>query len=78
MTTLSDAEYLEALRQKLIEEDIEVALASPDDLVKELADLYEAIDAVLVAYPIEREVVLTVQKQRQRERGGFERKVKLL
>ncbi len=58
-------EYLEALRQKLIEEAQEAALASPKDLVKELADLYEVIDAVLVAYPIEREVVLAVQKQRR-------------
>lgn len=75
---LSNAEYLEALRQKLIEEAQEAALASSDDLVKELADLYEVIDAVLTAFGIERETVLAAQKQRQQERGGFERKIKLL
>lgn len=78
VTTLSNVEYLEALRQKLIEEAQEAALASPDNLVTELADLYEVIDAVLLAFEIEQETVLAVQKQRRQERGGFERKIKLL
>ena len=78
ITTLSNAEYLEALRQKLIEEAQEAAFASSNDLVKELADLYEVIDAILIVLKIERETVLAVQKHRQQERGGFECKIKLL
>lgn len=78
VATLSITDYLEALRQKLIEEAQEAALASPDNLVTELADLYEVIDAVLLAFEIEQETVLAVQKQRRQERGGFGRKIKLL
>lgn len=78
VTIFSETEYLEALRQKLIEEAQEAAIASSDELVKELADLYEVIDAILTASGIEREAVSAVQQQRREERGGFEGKIKLL
>jgi predicted house-cleaning noncanonical NTP pyrophosphatase (MazG superfamily) len=78
VTIFSDTEYLEALRQKLIEEAQEAAIASSDELVKELADLYEVIDTILTATGIEREAVLAVQQQRREERGEFEGKIKLL
>jgi predicted house-cleaning noncanonical NTP pyrophosphatase (MazG superfamily) len=44
---LSEAEFSQALREKLLEEAQEVAGASPQDLVSELADLQEVIDAIL-------------------------------
>jgi len=44
---LSDAEYCQALRQKLMEEAGEAAEANGEDLVAELADLYEVIDALM-------------------------------
>jgi predicted house-cleaning noncanonical NTP pyrophosphatase (MazG superfamily) len=47
-------------------------------LVKEIADLYEVIDALLVAFDLDREAVLAMQQKRRDERGGFEKRVKLL
>lgn len=72
------ADYRQALRQKLVEEAQEAAAAADADLVTELADLWEVIDATLQAYGLERQQVLACQRQRQLERGGFNRKLRLL
>jgi predicted house-cleaning noncanonical NTP pyrophosphatase (MazG superfamily) len=75
---ISEEEYLQALRHKLMEEAEEAATASSDDLVLELADLYEVIDALLAAHGIERSSVMQMQEKRRIERGGFEERVFLL
>ena len=74
--TMSKAEYLQALRNKLIEEAQEAAEASTQNVI-ELADLYEIIDAVIVAYGIDRELVIKEQRQRRTERGGFDKRIRL-
>ena len=51
--TLTDHAYKQALRDKLIEEATEAAQAKGDDLIKELADLYEVIDALVLAMNID-------------------------
>ena len=75
---MTQTEYCQALRQKLVEEAQEAAEASEDTLVTELADLWEVIDATLVAYGIQRNQVLACQMQRRMERGGFSQKLRLL
>jgi predicted house-cleaning noncanonical NTP pyrophosphatase (MazG superfamily) len=75
---MSEAEFSQALREKLLEEAGEVAAASREDLVSELADLQEVIDAILAVYGIEREAVVTEQQRKRSERGGFERRLRLL
>lgn len=75
---LSDADYLTALWQKLIEEAEEVVNASPSELLLELADLMEVVDAILAVKHIERDAVIAMQQQRRRERGGFSGKIKLI
>lgn len=45
---MGELEYRLALREKLMEEAKEAANANPKDLVKELKDLWEVIDTVLV------------------------------
>lgn len=75
---LSDAEYCQALRQKLIEEAGEVAEASGDDLIAELADIYEVIDALLASYGIAENCILNAQAKRRETRGGFAQKIMLL
>ncbi len=50
--TLSEIEYRQALRQKLIEEAQEAATANNADLVIEIADLLEVVDALLKSYGI--------------------------
>lgn len=75
---MSEAEYRQAVLDKLIEEAQEVAAAAPQELVTELADLYEVIDAIMTAYGIERSNVLAQQQQRRTERGGFNKRIRLL
>lgn len=75
---MSQAEYCQALRQKLIEEAQEAAEAVEANLVTELADLWEVIDATMSAYGIQRNQVLACQMQRRLERGAFSRKLRLL
>ena len=71
--------YQQALRQKLVEEAKEVSAANEQkELIKEIADLYEVVDALLAASGISREVVLAKQQQRREERGGFGRRLQLL
>jgi len=76
--TLNESEYRQALRQKLIEEAQETAEANQQDLITELADLYEVIDAVMMTYGIPRESVILEQMKRREERGSFEGKIMLL
>jgi predicted house-cleaning noncanonical NTP pyrophosphatase (MazG superfamily) len=79
VTILSDVEYCQALRLKLIEEAGEVAEADGDDeLVAELADLYEVIDALMLSYGISENEVLNAQAKRRETRGGFAEKILLL
>ena len=67
-----------ALLEKLVEEAQEIASAEAGDMVKEVADLYEVIDALLVALDLNKDAVLAIQKKRCEERGGFEKRIKLL
>jgi len=75
---ISEEEYLQALRRKLIEEAQEVATASSSDLILELADLFEVLDALLAAHNIQRSAVIETQEARRLERGGFQERVFLL
>jgi predicted house-cleaning noncanonical NTP pyrophosphatase (MazG superfamily) len=63
--------YRAALRAKLVEEAEEAAAADENQLVTEIADLYEVIDALLMEYGIDRDAVLVAQQERRRARGGF-------
>lgn len=78
VVTMSEDEFSQALREKLIEEAQEAATATPEKLVSELADLQEVIDTVLVLYGIEREEILTEQRRKKAERGGFDQRLRLL
>lgn len=72
------AEYRQALLEKLIEEAHEARQAAPGDLITELADIREVIKAMLEALEISPEQVEHIQTQRHAERGGFEKRLKLL
>lgn len=75
---MSEAEFSQALREKLLEEAQEAVVASQENLVSELADLQEVIDALLVVYGIERESLIKEQTRKRTERGGFEQRLRLL
>lgn len=75
--TLSDLDYEQALRQKLVEEAHEVA-QSADDLLQELADLYEVVDALMALHGLTEDQIRARQAQRRAERGGFTRRIRLV
>lgn len=75
---LSDEDYQQALRKKLIEEATEAATASPEELVKELADLYEVIDTLIASNGLDEKNIRSQQEQRRKERGGFQDKIQLI
>lgn len=67
-----------ALLAKLLEEAGEAAAAADTDaLAKELADLYEVIDAVLELHGLDRDALRALQARRREERGGFARRLEL-
>lgn len=69
---LNDTEYDEALRQKLVEESEEIEQA-PDreETIKELADLFEAIDALCDLHKISNDEIIAIQTKKREEKGGF-------
>jgi predicted house-cleaning noncanonical NTP pyrophosphatase (MazG superfamily) len=75
---MPEGEYVQALKDKLVEEAQEAAAAGSGDLVKELADLYEVVDALMAACGIDRQVVLAKQEERRQSRGGFDQRFRLL
>ena len=62
----------------IVEEAKEAAEAEPDNLVEELADICEVIDAILVNLEIDKDTVFAKQEQKLREKGGFNKKLRLL
>jgi predicted house-cleaning noncanonical NTP pyrophosphatase (MazG superfamily) len=75
---MTEEEYSQALRSKLVEEAQEAQLAAPGDLATELADLQEVMSALMVVYGVSPEQVNALQATRRDERGGFEQRLKLL
>ena len=76
--TLSESEYRQALREKVVEEAQEIAVADEENLITELADIYEVIDTIIEIYGINRELIIAEQIRRRNERGGFQKRIKLL
>lgn len=75
---MTEAEYLQALRAKIVEEAQETASASQEEILSELADLYEVIDALAIANNLTKEMIIAEQQKRRQERGGFEQRIRLL
>ena len=74
--TMDEPEYRRALRDKLVEEAREAAAAGPLDLVAELADLCEVIDAILDFHGIGRAALRAEQARRCAERGAFTQRLR--
>ena len=75
---LESDSYREALAAKVVEEAEELRAASArEDVVKELADVLEVLEAVMRFDGIDMGEVRTVQAVRREARGGFERRLRL-
>lgn len=69
---LDDAEYKKFLRLKLVEEAGETnAAKTREDMVKELGDVWEVIEALMHNEGISPQEVQVLKQKRREERGGF-------
>jgi predicted house-cleaning noncanonical NTP pyrophosphatase (MazG superfamily)/uracil-DNA glycosylase len=75
---LNDRDYVAALKAKVLEEAREVSEASPEELVKEIGDLLEVLEALRGACDVDEDLVERIRIERRRVRGGFERRLRLL
>ena len=76
--TMNEASFRVALLEKLVEEAQEAVMADPDELLKELADVAEVLDAILLAHDIPQEALAAKRQARRAERGGFQKRLKLV
>ena len=75
---LDDEQYLVELKAKLIEEATEVSLSTKrEEVLSELADVREVMDALMQVYEISPMEVSTIQALKAIKRGKFEKKIYL-
>lgn len=76
---LDDESFKDELLKKIVEEANEVldARDSEQDLISEISDLLEVIDAIILAFGLRKDEVLNVKECRKLARGGFERRIYL-
>ncbi|MDO8899960.1 MAG: nucleoside triphosphate pyrophosphohydrolase [Phenylobacterium sp.] len=72
---LEDADFLAALKAKLVEEAQEAARAAPADLLEELADVSEVMGALIAAAGLSAEAVEAARLAKRRQRGGFDGRI---
>jgi len=76
---MNDDEFRKMLKEKLVEEAVELVKAnSKKKMVNELADISEIIETILDSEQITAQEVETKKKEKKEERGGFEKKIKLI
>ncbi len=75
--TLKDEDFVNALAAKLVEEAKEVEGAQGDakELVKEIGDVFEVVDALIVQLGLSCEEIKKLQAERREKRGGFSKKI---
>ena len=76
-TVLAEPAFRSALLAKLVEEAQEVQAAAPGEMLTELADVLEVVDALLTFHQLTLAQVHEVQKRRRQARGGFENRLQL-
>lgn len=65
-------EYKIRLKDKLLEEVEECINAdNKQNLIEEIADVLEVIDAILVQYEIDKDMILQLKELKKEQRGGF-------
>jgi predicted house-cleaning noncanonical NTP pyrophosphatase (MazG superfamily) len=76
--SMSEKDYLDALLEKLVEEATEARNADAQHLLTELADLFEVMLSIVAAQGAEWKSIAQIQEARRAERGGFEKRLRLL
>ncbi|MBU4224162.1 nucleoside triphosphate pyrophosphohydrolase [Patescibacteria group bacterium] len=73
---LDDEEYKKELKNKLLEESQEAVLAeNSHELMKEIGDIFEVIEAIEKAFGLSKDEILKMKEERKQKRGGFEKKI---
>jgi len=72
---LSKEEYIEALKAKLHEEAKEVAETSNDEMVSELADIEEILQALLVELHIPQSEFTDLKDRKLQANGGYKKRI---
>lgn len=76
---LKQSEFIKALKNKIMEESLELKEGKNDEnLVEELVDLQEIIDAILSEKKIKFTDFRKIQKEKSIKRGGFKKKLFLI
>lgn len=78
VSLLSDEEYILKLKEKIVEEAHEVVNAGEDEIIGELADVLEIIEAIEKYYEIEHSTVLDKKTKKAIKNGKFDKKLLLL
>ncbi|MGI0483281.1 acyl-CoA dehydrogenase family protein [Geminocystis sp. CENA526] len=71
-------EYKQALKDKLIEESQEVFQADESNLMEEIADVYEVIEALISVYNLDKKEIQKVKENKAQVKGKFQKKLLLL
>lgn len=78
-TILSDSDYSEALKMKLIEEANEVLhVDNPADLQAEIADVLEVIDHIIEYNGFQLEDIQKIRLAKQIKNGKFQKRLKVI
>jgi predicted house-cleaning noncanonical NTP pyrophosphatase (MazG superfamily) len=73
---LNDSDYLQALKNKLQEESLEVINSnSKEETLAELADLQELIDCILIELKLSKKELKAAQKLKNLKRGSFKKRL---
>lgn len=81
LQTLDEADLAKYALAKLVEESAEAAgalLARREVLLEELADVAEVFDLICRILQIDPKELLAAREKKQREKGGFEKRLLLL
>lgn len=77
--TLDSAEYAKYVRLKLVEEAGEAnAAKTREEMVKELSDVLEVMEALMRHEGIRPDEVTELKQKRREERGGFDKRIYLM
>lgn len=72
-------EYRVELYKKLLEEASELVSATKKtEILNEIADVQEVLDAIILLNSLTKAEVVQVQKKKKQERGGFSKQIFLL
>lgn len=73
--TLTDNEFIKELHVKLLEEFTEYTNANPEDVVNELADVYEVLDTLRDALKISESQLQEARENKTQKHGALKNRV---